>query len=69
MTHPCPCGRVHAATEVVAVGRFRRGGPIGWRANGHPVIRQTRAGAMRDVCPDWELGCSDDECVTEEHGR
>jgi hypothetical protein len=47
----CTCGRIHAAAEVVAVGRFSSGTRF-QAASGGPT-RTTRAEAQRDVCPDW----------------
>jgi len=66
---PCACGRIHAATEVVAVGRFLPGGPVGYRARHDSRVRPTRNDARRDVCPEWAAmhQCGDDTC-TEEHG-
>jgi hypothetical protein len=49
----CACGRVHAASEVVALGRFRPDGPLGYSAADGEKVRATRAAAMRDVCESW----------------
>jgi hypothetical protein len=55
------CGRVHGADETVAVGRFRPGGPTGYKAS--PAVRpdaplrRTRQEAEQDVCD--ELASSD----------
>lgn len=46
------CGWIHGASQVVAVGRFKPGGPDGYRVASDPSapLRDSRAEAMRDVC-------------------
>ena len=64
----CSCGRNHASWDVVAVGRFLPGGPVGYRARHDSRVRPTRNEARRDVCPQWAASesCCDNTC-TEEH--
>ena len=47
----CPdCGHIHAAGDVVAVGRFDPNGVHGYRAPSGGPLRATREQAMADVC-------------------
>lgn len=52
MRRPCGrCGALHLVTDAPSVGRFRTGGPLGYRARypGAP-LRSSRAEALEDVC-------------------
>lgn len=50
---PCDrCGWIHDPSLVVAVGRFKPGGPDGYRTASGPgaPLRPSRCEAMQDVC-------------------
>lgn len=46
------CGWIHDPSRVVVVGRFKPGGPDGYRAASDvsAPVRASRAEAMQDVC-------------------
>lgn len=50
---PCTqCGHTHCGTDVYAVGRFERAGPVGYVARNvvGATIRSTRRAAEQDAC-------------------
>lgn len=55
MIAPCTCGRIHSPNDVHAVGRFRPGGPLGYRHINQvdDGLHPTRLAAQVAACPHW----------------